>query len=118
MIGSEIRTVGQLGMRAKSVQYCGCDLTETSTTTDVTRQAFGRPYQTVARIWGVCGPVTKPAGRRPLLTSLTEARRYVRAVLDARERRGTTEEEAEAEREITDLEHADSLANYTAGVSR
>jgi len=58
--------------------YRGCTLTQTETTTDVIRTAFGRRYQTTARVWTVSGRVEKSACARPFLTSAKSARDYVR----------------------------------------
>jgi hypothetical protein len=69
----------------KTTTYRGCTLTETETTTDVTRTAFGHRYQTVARVWGVSGRVQKSATARPFLTSAESAREYVRDELALRD---------------------------------
>lgn len=48
------------------------------TTDDVTRVAFGRRYQTTARLWEIQGRHGKDAGCRPFITSARAAREYVR----------------------------------------
>lgn len=60
-------------------RYHGSTFTETRTTTDVRRQAFGRAYSTIARVWEVSGRIRKGAAVRPFLTSIRECRDYVDA---------------------------------------
>jgi hypothetical protein len=60
--------------------YAGCSFRRTNTTTDVRRVAFGRSYQTIAQVWEVEGRISKPAGRRPFLTSAAACREYVRGI--------------------------------------
>jgi hypothetical protein len=67
-----------------AIEFRGCTLTQTETTTDVIKVAFGRKYQTVARVWDVTGRVTKDACARPFLTSAAAAREYVRDELALR----------------------------------
>jgi hypothetical protein len=59
--------------------YRGCDFRETTTTTDVRRQAFAHGYTAIAHVWGISGRMTKSAMVRPFLTSATECREYVRS---------------------------------------
>jgi hypothetical protein len=63
---------------ARSIIYRGCTCTETQTTTDVTRVAFGRPYRTVARVWSIEGRHEKSALVRPFLASAADCRLHIR----------------------------------------
>jgi hypothetical protein len=69
----------------KTTTYRGCTLTQTENTTDVTRFAFGRRYQTIARVWDVDGRVVKSACAQPFLTSARECRQYIAQELGLRE---------------------------------
>ena len=57
--------------------YRGCTFSQTGTTTEVTRYAFGRSYTAIAQVWAVEGRYSKPAGQRPFLTSAAACRQWV-----------------------------------------
>ena len=61
----------------KTTTYKGCTIRETEYTTDVTRRAFGRSYQTIGYLYAVSGRIEKSAGRQPFLTSIAACREYV-----------------------------------------
>lgn len=70
---------------SKEIQYHGYKIIQTTTTTDVQRYAFGKPYQTVARLFRIepvsydkGGPARKDATIYPLITTLAAAREYIR----------------------------------------
>ena len=60
-----------------STTYKGCTYYKTSTTTDTTRYAYGTAYEAIARVWGVSGRLSKPAGQRPFLTSASACREWI-----------------------------------------
>lgn len=68
----------------KTTTYRGVTITETKTTTDTTRYAFGKPYSVVANVYKLEGVVNKPAGQSPFITSIKAAREFIDLTLDLR----------------------------------
>ena len=54
--------------------YRGHEFQATRTTTDATRQVFGRTVPCIAQLWEVTGRHGKAAPRRPFLTSARACR--------------------------------------------
>jgi hypothetical protein len=59
-------------------RYRGCEFSATGTTTDITRQVFGRSYQAIGYVWEVSGRQRKNACQRPCLTSASACREWIR----------------------------------------
>lgn len=60
-------------------QYRGCEIIRTNMTTTVRRTFFGRDglKEQLRPIYAIRGRVNKPAGLRPFITSIAEAKEWI-----------------------------------------
>ena len=61
--------------------YRGTEIIRTNITTTVRKYASGRAYNALEYVYELSGAVDKAAGTRPFLTSITEAKEYIRSEL-------------------------------------
>ena len=57
--------------------YKGCEIVESTITTDVTKSCFGKIYTKTSRLFGINGTLVKPACARPLLTSKKACKDFI-----------------------------------------
>ena len=59
------------------MNYKKCTIRKTKTTTDGYINVFGVERPCIKPVYEITGSVNKPAGQRPLLTSVSDCKRYI-----------------------------------------
>ena len=61
----------------KENRYKGCTITKTKTTTDTSKNCYGKTYNTIGYLHSIKGKINKPAGQTPFIVSIKEAKDYI-----------------------------------------
>ena len=59
------------------MNYKKCEIIKSSLTTEVTKNCFGRAYQTIVNVYEITGIIEKRAGMRPFLTSIIDCKNFI-----------------------------------------
>ncbi len=59
------------------MEYKGCTITRTTTTTNVVKWFCGKEPERTRKVYAIEGAIDKPAGMPPFLTSIQAAKDYI-----------------------------------------